>query len=253
MTDLNSLSDDMLINSRKAAELLGISTVTLARWRAEKKGPPFIRLGPTRVGYPVGRYREWVAARAASRPRSPSPISGNERGPGDGGPTPPTSREPGPTVNGKSPIGVTVGGVPAKAFLTQRELRRELRMGLGDFIRAVVDHRECLPEAYRFGGGRLLFAAPGDLLRKRAARFLAEMDEFKRGQAGFCHPDLIEAEAFRIRYRLSVEAMVALTWDGLIPDPVVLVAGRVFFPRAAVARWEAGAPAPLPSVTLEER
>lgn len=56
-------SNDALLTPKQLASLLGVSVVTLTRWRrAEGLGPPFVRLGPSRIGYPVGAYRDWLAA-----------------------------------------------------------------------------------------------------------------------------------------------------------------------------------------------
>lgn len=33
------------LDTKQAAELTGISTVTLERWRAEGEGPPYVKLG----------------------------------------------------------------------------------------------------------------------------------------------------------------------------------------------------------------
>jgi hypothetical protein len=40
------------LSSKNVTRILGLkSTVTLARWRCDRKNLPFIRLGPTRVAY----------------------------------------------------------------------------------------------------------------------------------------------------------------------------------------------------------
>lgn len=52
--------DDRLLSSQQMSELAGVSTVTLSRWRSQRKGPPWIRLSASNVGYPLGQYRDWV-------------------------------------------------------------------------------------------------------------------------------------------------------------------------------------------------
>ncbi len=59
-------NDDALLSSRQLAELMGVSLVTLSRWRSNDDGPPFIRFSPTNVAYPVRAYREWVLSRTTS-------------------------------------------------------------------------------------------------------------------------------------------------------------------------------------------
>ncbi len=66
-------NDDALLSSRQLAELRGESLVMLSCWRRNGDGPPFIRFGPTNVGYPVRAYREWVADRTTSPPARRSP------------------------------------------------------------------------------------------------------------------------------------------------------------------------------------
>ncbi len=52
----------------KVAELLGCSVSLLQKMRLRGDGPPFIRVGPARVAYPLQALREWVAARMQTRP-----------------------------------------------------------------------------------------------------------------------------------------------------------------------------------------
>lgn len=51
---------DSLLSARQVRDLMGVSLVTLSRWRSAGKGPPFIRLSAARVAYPVGAYRQWI-------------------------------------------------------------------------------------------------------------------------------------------------------------------------------------------------
>ncbi|MGB4135610.1 MAG: helix-turn-helix domain-containing protein [Microbacterium sp.] len=50
-----------LRDSREIAAFLRVSESTLSRWRAEKKGPPFIRIcGVTR--YRIEQVEQWLAS-----------------------------------------------------------------------------------------------------------------------------------------------------------------------------------------------
>jgi hypothetical protein len=43
--------DDTPINTREAARLLGVKESLLVRWRYERKGPPYLKLGYSTVRY----------------------------------------------------------------------------------------------------------------------------------------------------------------------------------------------------------
>ncbi len=55
---------DRLMTSQQLAEIMGVSLITLSRWRSAEKGPPFIRLGPTSVRYSVSAYQKWLQSQA---------------------------------------------------------------------------------------------------------------------------------------------------------------------------------------------
>lgn len=42
---MDSDSDHRLLTPREVTEILGVSRATLARWRSDGKGPPFLKLG----------------------------------------------------------------------------------------------------------------------------------------------------------------------------------------------------------------
>ncbi len=50
------------VDTRRAAELLGMSRRTLEKWRGEGSGPPFLKLG-RRVLYSVADLEAWVRSR----------------------------------------------------------------------------------------------------------------------------------------------------------------------------------------------
>ncbi len=54
------------ITSKRAAEILGVRTATLANWRCRGEGPTgWIRLSRTCVVYPLDEVERWLAQRAA--------------------------------------------------------------------------------------------------------------------------------------------------------------------------------------------
>ena len=50
-----------LRDSREIAAFLRVSESTLSRWRAEKKGPPFIRIGGV-TRYRIEQVEHWLAS-----------------------------------------------------------------------------------------------------------------------------------------------------------------------------------------------
>lgn len=55
-----------LLDTREAAEMLGIRPDTLKLWRHKGKGPPYVKKGDAAqsgVGYDPDDVRDWVAAR----------------------------------------------------------------------------------------------------------------------------------------------------------------------------------------------
>jgi predicted DNA-binding transcriptional regulator AlpA len=58
----NRLVDELrILSAREVSALIGRSLVTLERWRRQKKGPLFIRMSGTRVGYPAHELKAWQA------------------------------------------------------------------------------------------------------------------------------------------------------------------------------------------------
>jgi predicted DNA-binding transcriptional regulator AlpA len=53
------------LDERKVAALLGISVLTLQKWRFLRKGPRYQKIGGKAVRYPVNGLREWLALRPA--------------------------------------------------------------------------------------------------------------------------------------------------------------------------------------------
>lgn len=53
-----------LLDSREVAAYLKVSEATLSRWRTDKKGPPFLRMGGI-TRYRVDAVEAWLASLSA--------------------------------------------------------------------------------------------------------------------------------------------------------------------------------------------
>ena len=59
------------ISSRRAAEMIGWKTATLANHRSRGDGPKgWIRLGRTSVVYPLDEVERWISERAAANAKA---------------------------------------------------------------------------------------------------------------------------------------------------------------------------------------
>jgi predicted DNA-binding transcriptional regulator AlpA len=54
--------DDTLIMAAEAPAYRGLARQTLNRWRSERWGPPYVKLG-SRVAYRAGDLRQWIESR----------------------------------------------------------------------------------------------------------------------------------------------------------------------------------------------
>lgn len=50
----------LLLTPKQAAELLGIPEGTLAQWRSQRRGPPYIKLESRLVRYRCSDLEEWL-------------------------------------------------------------------------------------------------------------------------------------------------------------------------------------------------
>ena len=57
-----NLSAGSFVDTRQAAELIGMSKRTLEKWRVEGNGPPFLKLG-RRVLYSRADLKAWLLSR----------------------------------------------------------------------------------------------------------------------------------------------------------------------------------------------
>jgi len=58
-----------LLSEAERADIEGVSVRTLQRERAERRGPPYIKLG-RRVFYRLEAYRAWLIAQEQEQPRA---------------------------------------------------------------------------------------------------------------------------------------------------------------------------------------
>jgi predicted DNA-binding transcriptional regulator AlpA len=58
--------EDQLLDQDGAAALLGCSARTLERWRAERSGPPFIKLSPRAIRYSRKALLLWLSERTVT-------------------------------------------------------------------------------------------------------------------------------------------------------------------------------------------
>ena len=57
-------ADDSVIDTPgQVAHEFGTTLESLQRWRSEGSGPPFVKLGRRKIGYPRGARREWLRTR----------------------------------------------------------------------------------------------------------------------------------------------------------------------------------------------
>ncbi len=54
-------SNQLRVNTQKAASLLGVSVRTLEEWRKKKTGPAYLKLGPKLVRYEVAELERFLA------------------------------------------------------------------------------------------------------------------------------------------------------------------------------------------------
>ena len=51
---------DRMLNGKSTADFLQVSWKTLARWRSEGGGPPYLRLSRTSIRYRMSDLVEWL-------------------------------------------------------------------------------------------------------------------------------------------------------------------------------------------------
>lgn len=64
------MTDDLLLRASDAAEFLGVSRATLAKWRVYGFGPAFIKIG-ARVSYRMSDINAWLDERRQTNTINP--------------------------------------------------------------------------------------------------------------------------------------------------------------------------------------
>ena len=59
-----------LLDPKALAARLGVSTITLSKWRVRGTGPRFVKVGARRVGYSADEVDAWLASRPLQRSTS---------------------------------------------------------------------------------------------------------------------------------------------------------------------------------------
>jgi predicted DNA-binding transcriptional regulator AlpA len=62
-TALNPVTE--LLNENQVAQRLGVSIATVRRWRANKAGPRFRRIGGASIRYATGDLKQWIESQPA--------------------------------------------------------------------------------------------------------------------------------------------------------------------------------------------
>lgn len=62
MIVVHSQETAILLNTRQAADVLGLKPHTLYVWRSQKRGPKFIRVGTRAVRYRFSDLLDWIAS-----------------------------------------------------------------------------------------------------------------------------------------------------------------------------------------------
>jgi hypothetical protein len=70
-------SRDYLLRPEDVSAVLGAAPKTLANWRCERQGPPFIMIG-RRVYYPLELLNDWLDRRAPKQPKGKRSNAGRK-------------------------------------------------------------------------------------------------------------------------------------------------------------------------------
>lgn len=68
-----------LLNTKQAAELLGLSPRCLEAWRLHGFGPRYIRMSPRALRYRPREIARWVAEREVQSTSDPGPDDAHDR------------------------------------------------------------------------------------------------------------------------------------------------------------------------------
>lgn len=56
------IAGNVMLSEGQLADQWGLAKITLRKWRAARKGPPYTKLGNA-VRYPADKANEWMSAR----------------------------------------------------------------------------------------------------------------------------------------------------------------------------------------------
>ena len=73
---LRAAASSPLLTPEDVATITGLSTETLAQWRSQRKGIPFLKLSRNVVRYQQGDLDAWLAARIVRVEADPSNATG---------------------------------------------------------------------------------------------------------------------------------------------------------------------------------
>lgn len=66
-------------DTRRVAEILGLSPATLAQWRSQGKGPPYTKIG-NRIVYRITSVYWWLEQQERHPGRKPAPLPPRSNG-----------------------------------------------------------------------------------------------------------------------------------------------------------------------------
>jgi predicted DNA-binding transcriptional regulator AlpA len=70
-TDAHPTAFDRILSEKQLLDWLGIASATASRWRLSGEGPPYVQLGPRRIGYRRSAIEQWLAGREQTCQRKP--------------------------------------------------------------------------------------------------------------------------------------------------------------------------------------
>ena len=65
---LKRMHSNVLLNSEAVAEFLGVSPETLAQWRSQHRGPPYVKVENRLVRYRLSDLEEYISGSLVEHP-----------------------------------------------------------------------------------------------------------------------------------------------------------------------------------------
>jgi hypothetical protein len=72
---MTSTSRPQLIDERQLSEHLNVSVALLRKWRSQRFGIPFVRLGSRRIGYRMADVERYVSEHMIATSEEAEPVS----------------------------------------------------------------------------------------------------------------------------------------------------------------------------------